>query len=134
MAVLVDYACGACGGVAECRVASPPPSRLPCPQCGAPAQRRFAPVARVGGAPPPPSPAPAAGLCRQRPDVPLLCHMEPAKAAEWVARRDGRDPPGAPDPASSTPPAAPGPAHAGHHHGGHHHRAGGNDAGAGAAG
>jgi hypothetical protein len=79
----------------------------------------------VGGAPPPPSPAPAAGLCRQRPDVPLLCHMEPAKAAEWVARRDGRDPPSAPDQAPPPAPTAPGHTHGGHHHGGHHHRSAG---------
>jgi|SRR5579884_1987562 len=88
-----DYECVRCGAGFEGWVPLPPPSTTPCLACGAESRRvhRTVAVARRRS-----NPAPTSGagrdrlpLCQANPDVPLLCHMEPAAARLWVARARG---------------------------------------------
>ncbi|HZV53180.1 MAG TPA: zinc ribbon domain-containing protein [Candidatus Dormibacteraeota bacterium] len=88
-----DYECVRCGAGFERWVPLPPPTATPCLACGAESRRvhRAVAVARRR-----PDPVPASGtgrdrlpLCQANPDVPLLCHMEPAAARLWVARARG---------------------------------------------
>jgi hypothetical protein len=89
MSVMVDYRCGTCG-VQEARVTSPPPPLRECPNCGAAAQRLFAPVGlsrgRTG------TPAGRAAGCGSGVDIPGSCTMHPEVASVWAARfrGDGR--------------------------------------------
>ncbi|MDI3314812.1 MAG: zinc ribbon domain-containing protein [Mycobacterium sp.] len=92
--ILVDYRCTTCSGRVERLVATPPPSVMPCPACGAPARRCYRPVSLGGVARPPAADGSGdrAPSCREYPDVPGLCHLTPPAARAWVARarRDNR--------------------------------------------
>ncbi|HLH68642.1 MAG TPA: zinc ribbon domain-containing protein [Candidatus Dormibacteraeota bacterium] len=88
-----DYECVRCGAGFERWVSLPPPATTCCLACGAESRRvhRTVSVARRWSSPVPFSGASRARLplCQANPDVPLLCHMEPAAARLWVARARG---------------------------------------------
>lgn len=95
MAILVDYACSACRGRFEVRVAVPPPPIHSCPACGGHGRRIWAPVGLLrrpggtSGATNASSSLAGPPLCADNPDVPGLCHMTPSAGRAWVARARG---------------------------------------------
>jgi hypothetical protein len=97
MRVFVDYRCVRCGGVSEHWVMAPPPAQTTCLVCQGPAQRRFSAPGLIGQdryrAPEKPGGRSRKGApCLDHPEVPGLCHLDPAIAPAWVARwrRDNR--------------------------------------------
>lgn len=88
MPVIAEYRCATCGLVAERWTPSPPPAGGTCAACGGPSRRLYG-FSAGGRAVPPAVPAAApsaASPCRGNPDVPLLCHVDPAAAPGWIAR------------------------------------------------
>lgn len=97
MSILVDYACHECGIRSEHWTPTPPPSSLPCAECGGVSRRLFGAVglmveagaARAAAS----TPARRSGsMCAQYPQVPGLCHMSESAGRMWVAKylKDGR--------------------------------------------
>ncbi len=96
---IYEFACPACGNAFDLRFSTPQPvAAAACPACAEPAPRVLSTFAfRRGAAPSEQTPAtpkrrarePA--LCQQRPDVPLLCHMDRPSAERWIAKADGRE-------------------------------------------
>lgn len=136
MPVLVDYRCTGCGAVAGHWAPSPPEPGATCPACGGTARRVFG--FGVGGrasAPAVPDLRSAGtAACRGNPDVPLLCHIDPAAAPGWIARYrgDNRALDAHAERIEKTPPAASAPGTHAHSHA-HHHHHGRGSAGAGPA-
>ncbi|MGH8998433.1 MAG: hypothetical protein ACRDY7_03490 [Acidimicrobiia bacterium] len=89
MPVLVDYRCGGCGTVTERWAPSPPEPTQTCPGCGGDAVRRYGFSLGGRATAAPAAPALPGASCRGNPDVPLLCHVDPAAAPGWIARYRG---------------------------------------------
>ena len=91
--ILVDYRCDNCLGTSEHLVSNPVPATVSCPACLSSARRRFAPVGLSGRASAPVDQPVQSNraLCRDNPDVPGLCHMNPSSAVGQATSRSGED-------------------------------------------
>lgn len=92
-----EYTCQPCAArFTHLRPVSAAAEGSACPHCGATAPRALSLFAWGGRASEvvvnPTAPAmDGASLCRQYPQIPLLCHMEPKAAERWVAKATGRE-------------------------------------------